>query len=61
VRLHGGTFRLRSELRKGTEAIVRFPRSRVLSPALKHAPRRTGQRAVHQGGDEPGERCAAGL
>jgi two-component system cell cycle sensor histidine kinase PleC len=30
IRLHGGTFELRSELRKGTEAIVTFPKSRVL-------------------------------
>ena len=30
VSLHGGTFELRSELRKGTEAVVILPRSRVL-------------------------------
>jgi two-component system cell cycle sensor histidine kinase PleC len=30
VSLHGGTFELRSELRKGTEAVVRLPQSRVL-------------------------------
>jgi two-component system cell cycle sensor histidine kinase PleC len=30
VTLHGGTFELRSELRKGTEAIVILPKSRVL-------------------------------
>jgi two-component system cell cycle sensor histidine kinase PleC len=30
VALHGGTFELRSELRKGTEAIVMLPPSRVL-------------------------------
>jgi two-component system cell cycle sensor histidine kinase PleC len=30
--LHGGTFELRSELRKGTEAIVILPPSRVLRP-----------------------------
>jgi two-component system cell cycle sensor histidine kinase PleC len=30
IRLHGGTFELRSELRKGTEAIVTFPEGRVL-------------------------------
>jgi two-component system cell cycle sensor histidine kinase PleC len=30
VGLHGGTFELRSELRKGTEAIVILPKSRVL-------------------------------
>ena len=29
VNLHGGTFELRSELRKGTEAVVCLPRSRV--------------------------------
>jgi two-component system cell cycle sensor histidine kinase PleC len=32
VDLHGGTFELRSELRKGTEAIVVLPPSRVLRP-----------------------------
>jgi two-component system cell cycle sensor histidine kinase PleC len=32
VTLHGGTFELRSELRKGTEAIVVLPPSRVLRP-----------------------------
>jgi two-component system cell cycle sensor histidine kinase PleC len=32
VILHGGTFELRSELRKGTEAIVILPPSRVLRP-----------------------------
>lgn len=32
VTLHGGTFELRSELRKGTEAIVILPPSRVLRP-----------------------------
>ncbi len=30
IELHGGWFDLRSELRKGTEAIVRFPKQRVL-------------------------------
>jgi two-component system cell cycle sensor histidine kinase PleC len=30
--LHGGTFELRSELRKGTEAVVTLPPSRVLRP-----------------------------
>lgn len=30
VELHGGTFELRSELRKGTEAIVTLPKKRVL-------------------------------
>jgi two-component system cell cycle sensor histidine kinase PleC len=32
VDLHGGTFELRSELRKGTEAVVVLPPSRVLRP-----------------------------
>ena len=30
VTLHGGTFELQSELRKGTEAVVMLPKSRVL-------------------------------
>src|SRR5262249_14554391 len=30
VGLHGGTFELRSELRKGTEVLVSLPKSRVL-------------------------------
>ncbi len=33
IDLHGGAFELRSELRKGTEAIIRLPRKRVLQPA----------------------------
>jgi two-component system cell cycle sensor histidine kinase PleC len=32
VQLHGGTFELKSELRKGTEAIVLLPPGRVLRP-----------------------------
>ena len=32
IELHGGTFELRSELRKGTEAIVTLPKERVLHP-----------------------------
>jgi two-component system cell cycle sensor histidine kinase PleC len=39
VRLHGGTFRLRSVLRKGTEAVIWLPRSRVLNTAPKSAGR----------------------
>ena len=31
VELHGGTFELRSELRKGTEAIVMLPATRALA------------------------------
>ena len=33
VEMHGGTFELESELRMGTEAIVRMPAHRVLKPA----------------------------
>jgi two-component system cell cycle sensor histidine kinase PleC len=61
VRLHGGTFRLRSELRKGTEAIVRFPRSRVLSSAPRQAGKPPGRRPAHWGSEAAGERCAAGF
>jgi two-component system cell cycle sensor histidine kinase PleC len=32
VELHGGTFELVSEVRRGTEAIVRLPKERVLQP-----------------------------
>ncbi len=32
IQLHGGTFDLQSELRKGTEVIVSLPRQRVLHP-----------------------------
>jgi two-component system cell cycle sensor histidine kinase PleC len=30
VELHGGTFTLKSKIRHGTEAIVIFPRDRVI-------------------------------
>ena len=33
IELHGGTFELKSELRRGTEAIVTLPPRRVLAPA----------------------------
>ncbi len=33
VEMHGGTFELQSELRVGTEAVVRLPAHRVLKPA----------------------------
>ena len=32
IDLHGGTFTLRSKLRQGTEVIVTFPSSRVMTP-----------------------------
>jgi hypothetical protein len=65
VRLHGGTFKLRSVLRKGTEAIVWLPRGRVLSAASwpsAHTPGR-GPEAPdeHRGADaEPWWRTSAG-
>jgi len=37
VEMHGGAFELRSELRVGTEAIVRLPAHRVLKPAAAAA------------------------
>jgi two-component system cell cycle sensor histidine kinase PleC len=50
VDLHGGSLEIRSELRKGTEAIVRLPRKRVLNP-LQLVPqfKRETQRAPAQG------------
>jgi two-component system, cell cycle sensor histidine kinase PleC len=38
VTLHGGTFELRSELRKGTQAVVSLPKSRVLRAMLPLQP-----------------------
>jgi two-component system cell cycle sensor histidine kinase PleC len=43
VELHGGSFELRSELRKGTEAIAFFPRKRV----LQGKPKRNGADQRH--------------
>src|SRR5262245_10530730 len=43
VGLHDGRLRLRSELRKGTEAIVCLPRGRVLGVLTKQASRAAGQ------------------
>jgi two-component system cell cycle sensor histidine kinase PleC len=42
VTAHGGTFELRSVLRKGTEAIVRLPPSRILRAALRPPAREAG-------------------
>jgi two-component system, cell cycle sensor histidine kinase PleC len=52
VRLHGGTFRLRSVLRKGTEAIVSLPRGRVLS-GMPRQVGRAGAGQVREGQGEP--------
>jgi two-component system cell cycle sensor histidine kinase PleC len=38
IELHGGTFELKSELRKGTEAIVRLPRRRAMPRAATLKP-----------------------
>ncbi|MBI1385786.1 MAG: sensor histidine kinase [Rhizobiales bacterium] len=38
IELHGGTFDLKSELRRGTEAIVRMPQTRVLAPLVPLQP-----------------------
>jgi len=43
VRLHGGTFRLRSALRKGTEAIVWLPPCRLLTARPAPVARRVGE------------------
>ncbi len=50
IELHGGTFELHSELRKGTEAIVIFPKKRVLAAVpplqpLGHESHRVPERA----------------
>jgi two-component system cell cycle sensor histidine kinase PleC len=50
VAAHGGTFELRSVLRKGTEAVVTLPASRLMRAA---APRRAGRDARADGG--PGQ------
>jgi two-component system, cell cycle sensor histidine kinase PleC len=51
VALHGGTFELRSELRKGTEAVVTLPRSRVLRamPPLQPLGRERHRQAASAG------------
>jgi two-component system cell cycle sensor histidine kinase PleC len=67
VSLHGGRFELRSELRKGTEAVVILPKSRVLrsmpplQPLGQERHRRQASelgRPLHRprGGDEPAMR-----
>jgi two-component system cell cycle sensor histidine kinase PleC len=52
VELHGGAFHLRSELRKGTEAIVVLPRTRVLQsmPPLQPLGRERHKQAATVGG-----------
>ncbi len=43
IELHGGVFELRSELRKGTDAVVIFPKKRVLA-AMPKIPLRPGEK-----------------
>ena len=50
MELHGGSFDLQSELRKGTEAIATFPKQRVLQAVLPLQP--LGQER-HRQGPEP--------
>ncbi|MGI9426567.1 MAG: sensor histidine kinase [Hyphomicrobiaceae bacterium] len=45
VELHGGRFELKSELRKGTEATVYFPRQRSLLPRIDLKSAKPGARA----------------
>lgn len=49
IELHGGRFELRSELRKGTEAIVFLPRQRVLQAAAGLQPARRDQHRPRPG------------
>jgi two-component system, cell cycle sensor histidine kinase PleC len=46
INLHGGTFELRSELRKGTEAIVVFPKARLLRSLLEPVARERQRQPV---------------
>ena len=48
IQLHGGTFTLRSELRKGTEVTITLPKQRVLNAV---APLQPLGRERHKGGD----------
>jgi two-component system cell cycle sensor histidine kinase PleC len=51
VRLHGGTFRLRSSLRKGTQAIVLLPPGRVLRARAAPLARRLGEGGAPAGSE----------
>ena len=50
IELHGGTFELKSELRKGTHAIIRIPAGRVMKPrqALPQAQTKAHRTPAHQ-------------
>jgi two-component system cell cycle sensor histidine kinase PleC len=48
VSLHGGRFRLRSELRKGTEGIVWLPPARLMSARPRHLARSEPPEGTHE-------------
>jgi two-component system, cell cycle sensor histidine kinase PleC len=52
IKMHGGTFDLRSKLREGTEIVITFPKSRVLEimPKIEERPRRRGGAAIGTAG-----------
>jgi two-component system cell cycle sensor histidine kinase PleC len=52
IKMHGGTFDLKSKLREGTEIIVTFPKSRVLEimPKIDDRPRARGSAAIGTAG-----------
>jgi signal transduction histidine kinase len=54
VELHGAEFRLDSHPGKGTKAEVRFPRSRVIAPAILPLPERGSDRAQKAAGRKTG-------
>jgi two-component system cell cycle sensor histidine kinase PleC len=61
VRLHGGTFKLRSVLRKGTEAVVWLPRGRVLGAAPWPSAHRPGPaQGPGEAAEVPDDRRGAG-
>ncbi len=56
VGAHGGTFELRSVLRKGTEAVVRLPPSRILRAALRPPARdASGEAGLAQASESAGK------
>ncbi len=60
IELHGGSFELRSELRKGTEAIVRVPPKRVLEnlPPLQPLGLERHRRSVSDARPQPAHHAA---
>jgi PAS domain S-box-containing protein len=54
VELHGAEFRLDSHPGRGTKAEVRFPRSRLIAPAIVPLPERGGERSHKPAGRKTG-------